>query len=153
MKPLPIGVPGEIMLGGAGVDANEYLDSPEQTAKAYLPDPFSPGHRMFRTGDYGRLDSRGFLTIEGRIAGDTQVKLRGFRIELTEIERVMAREGSLAQAVVTLREDSFLAAFVVFEPEKQAQSSELIDKLRARLPLCLPQYMCPSFIIALEEMH
>jgi hybrid polyketide synthase/nonribosomal peptide synthetase ACE1 len=152
MKPLPIGVPGEIMLGGAGVDANEYLHSPEQTAKTYLPDPFQPGHRMYRTGDYGRLDSRGYLTIEGRIASDTQVKLRGFRIELTEIERVMAREGPLVQAVVTLREDNFLAAYVIFEPEKQAHSSELIDKLRACLPLHLPPYMCPSFIIALKEM-
>jgi hybrid polyketide synthase/nonribosomal peptide synthetase ACE1 len=152
MKPLPIGVPGEIVLGGAGVDANEYLHSPEQTAKAFLPDPFAVGRRMYRTGDYGRLDSRGFLAIEGRIAGDTQVKLRGFRIELTEIERVMAKEGALVQAVVTLREDSFLAAHVVFERGKQAYSSEFIDKLRARLPFCLPLYMCPSIIVSLNEM-
>ncbi|RDL30421.1 uncharacterized protein BP5553_10299 [Venustampulla echinocandica] len=152
MKPLPIGVPGEIMLGGAGVDANEYLHSPEQTAKAFLPDPFTVGRRMYRTGDYGRLDSRGLLTIDGRITGDTQVKLRGFRIELTEIERVMVKEGALVQTVVTLREDSFLAAHVVFEKEKQAYSCELIGKLRSRLRLCLPPYMCPSIIVSLNEM-
>lgn len=152
MKPLPIGVPGEIMLGGAGVDANKYLHNPEQTSRAFLPDPFAVGRRMYRTGDYGRLDARGFLTIEGRIAGDTQVKLRGFRIELTEIERVMAKEGGLIQVVVTLREDSYLAAHVVLEQKQQTYANKLIDKLRARLPLCLPPYMCPSIIVPLDKM-
>lgn len=134
------------------MDENEYLHDPEQTRKKFLPDQLAAGGRMYCTGDYGRLSSRGLLTIEGRISGDTQVKLRGFRIELTEIERVMVKEGGLVHAVVTLRDDSFLASHVVFQPEKQNYSSDLISKLRARLPLCLPPYMCPSIIVPLREM-
>lgn len=180
MRPLPVGVPGEIMLGGAAVGANEYLHRPDLTAAQYLPDPFfaagAAAHnnkngdkrekgwgRMYRTGDYGRLDARGFLTVEGRIAGDTQVKLRGFRIELVEIERVMieAAGGALAMAVVTLRGgadgdgDGFLAAHVVFkkgQSQGEEQDAEKVDRLRARLPLCLPQYMCPAVIVPLDEV-
>lgn len=92
---MPIGVPGETMLGAVGMDANKYLHNPEQTAKASLPNPFAVGSRIYRTGDYGRLDSRGVLAVEGRVTGDTQVKLRGFRIELTEFERVIIKEGAL----------------------------------------------------------
>lgn len=165
LKPVPIGVPGEIMLGGAGVDNNEYLNRPDLTAAQFLTDPFAvkiaenPENgkgRMYRTGDYGRLNARGYLAVEGRIAGDTQIKLRGFRIELAEIERVIVNEaGGALAAVVTLRgegdEDGFLAAHVVFE-KKDEQTSKMIDKLRARLPLCLPQYMCPNVIVPLNEM-
>jgi acyl-coenzyme A synthetase/AMP-(fatty) acid ligase len=71
---------------------------------------------------------------------------------LTEFERVIVKERALVQAVVTLREDSFLAAHVVFEQEKQEYSSKLIGKLRPRLPLCLPPYMSPSVIVSLNEM-
>lgn len=140
------------MLGAAGMDANKYLHNPEQTAKAFLPDPFAVGSGIYRTGDYGRLDSRGLLAVEGRVTGDTQVKLRGFHIELTEFERVILKEEALVQAVVTLREDSFLAAHVVFEQGTQAYSCKLIGKLRPRLPLCFPPYMCPSVIVSLNEM-
>lgn len=169
MQPLPIGVPGEILLGGAGVGDNGYLDREDLTATSFLPNPFpvpygpNTGERMYRTGDYGRLDKSGLLTVEGRIAGDTQVKLRGFRIELGEIERVMLREaeGQLSHVVVTLRggdarEDGFLAAHVVFEKRTMSSNeldrSRALDKLRARLPLCLPQYMCPAVIVQLNEV-
>ncbi|KAK3299484.1 BcPKS5, polyketide synthase [Chaetomium fimeti] len=168
MRPLPIGVPGEILLGGAGVGKNEYLGRPDLTVEAFISSPFTvPGDggspaRLYRTGDYGRLDKSGFLAIEGRIAGDTQVKLRGFRIELAEIERVMLREsdGQLAQVVVTARgvddgqEDGFLAAHVVLDNQDTttADTAKVLDKLRARLPLSLPQYMCPAVIVPLPEV-
>lgn len=165
MQPVPTGVPGEIILGGAGVGGNEYLHQQEMTAKQFPEDVFSTRRdngwgRMYRTGDYGRLDNRGYLTIQGRIAGDTQVKLRGFRIELAEIERVMIKEagGTISDAVVTLRgegdQEGFLAAHVVFEQkiEGEQHMTETVDKLRARLPLCLPQYMCPAVIVPLEKL-
>ncbi|KAK0383741.1 hypothetical protein NLU13_9652 [Sarocladium strictum] len=166
MQPVPVGVPGEIVLGGAGVGRNEYLGRPDLTAEAFKPDPFvaqlelegDGGARMYRTGDYGRLDGNGLLAIEGRIAGDTQVKLRGFRIELAEIERVMIQEGagSLTHAVVTLqshgdRED-FLAAHVVLDGRSRLEGTKVIDSLRARLPLCIPQYMCPSVVVVLDDV-
>ncbi len=80
----------------------EYLNRPELTAKQFPSDPFAPQDkkisggwgRMYRTGDYGRLDARGLLTIEGRVAGDAQVKVRGFRVELGEIEDTIIRESS-----------------------------------------------------------
>lgn len=165
MRPVPVDVPGEILLGGAGVDGNQYLNRPDLTATHFLADTFSatPNEergRVYRTGDYGRLDARGYLTIEARITGDTQVKLRGFRIELTEIERVIISEadGDVAQAVVTLRGDnedeSFLAAHVVRNKKQPSQESsvQMIDRLRTRLPLHLPQYMCPAIIVPLDGL-
>ncbi|PSR84131.1 hypothetical protein BD289DRAFT_453499 [Coniella lustricola] len=174
LKPVPLGVPGEILLGGVGVGRNEYLQRPDLTATAFQTRPFSlpPSQttagqqhdtRIYRTGDYGRLTKEGLLTIEGRIAGDTQVKLRGFRIELAEIERVMITEaaGCLSQAVVTLREshgenekenEAFLAAHIVLESNSPLSSIQVVDKLRARLPLCIPQYMCPAIIVPLHSI-
>jgi hybrid polyketide synthase/nonribosomal peptide synthetase ACE1 len=165
MRPVPVGVPGEIIIGGLGVGQNEYLDQPELTAKAFIADRFATHQkketgwgRMYRTGDYGRLNARGYLSIEGRIAGDTQVKLRGFRIELTEIERVILQEGAgtITHAVVTLRgegeEAAFLAAHIALEEKSEEARGRIIDKLRARLPLCIPQYMCPGVIVALDEI-
>jgi hybrid polyketide synthase/nonribosomal peptide synthetase ACE1 len=165
MQPVPNGVPGEIVIGGAGVGHNEYLNQKELTAKSFIQDTFTTPSdngwgKMYRTGDYGRLNAKGYLTVEGRIAGDTQVKLRGFRIELAEIESVMVKEssGAISDAVVTLRgdneHDGFLVAHVVVKSKANSDSemAEVVDKLRARLPLCLPQYMCPAVIVPLEKL-
>lgn len=140
-----------IVLGDFGVGSNKYLHGLGETQKSFLPDPYIAGCRIYRTGDYGRLNSRGLLAIEGRISGYTQIKLRGFRIELAEIEHVLVKEGKLVDAVVTLREDSFPTAHVVFGQEREATSCERINKLRARLPLYLPSYMCPSIIVSINE--
>ncbi|EKV18449.1 Equisetin synthetase, putative [Penicillium digitatum Pd1] len=169
LQPVPVGVPGEIVIGGAGVGLNEYLNRPEATAKQFIADPFAPHDkhcsgwgRMYLTGDYGRLDARGLLAVEGRVAGDAQVKVRGFRIELAEIEAVIIKEagGALALAVVTLRtgeedHDDILSAHVVIQnshENSEAQVAKIIGQLRTRLNSSLPQYMVPAIIVPVSEV-
>ena len=120
LDPVPIGVPGELLLGGSGL-ARGYLGRPDLTEDRFIPDPFAerPGDRLYCTGDLVRLLQDGSLDFLGRV--DTQVKLRGFRIELGEIESVLLRHPSVREAVVDLR-DSRLAAYVVPRP-----STELAD--------------------------
>src|SRR5262249_42931222 len=114
-EPLPIGVPGELCLAGAGL-ARGYLERSALTAERFVPDPFSeaPGGRLYRTGDRVRVLSDGRLDFLSRI--DQQVKLRGFRIELGEIEAVLAACSGVGETVVDLREDRAgsrsLAAYV-----------------------------------------
>ncbi|KAI9739877.1 MAG: hypothetical protein M1818_004933 [Claussenomyces sp. TS43310] len=105
----------------------------------------------------GLLSTDGLLAVEGRIAGNTQVKFRGHRIELAAIERVMIEEaaGILTHAMATLRRDdkqeAVLAAHVMPDSRSKLQSTEMVDKLRARLLLSVPQYMCPSIIVPLDD--
>ena len=169
MRPVPVGVPGEIFIGGAGVGKNEYLNRPELTAKQFPEDPYVPyakkssgWGRMYCTGDYGRLDSQGFLAIEGRVAGDAQVKVRGFRVELAEIEGVIIREsaGAVNTAVVTLRtgdgdHDGILVAHVEmvnYKDVDEGQTAKIIDRLSTRLSACLPNYMVPAIIVPIADM-
>lgn len=167
LRPVPIGVPGEIVIRGAGVGQNEYLNRPDLTTKQFLTDPFVSHHkkangwgRVYYTGDYGRLNVHGQLTVEGRVAGDAQVKVRGFRIELAEVEGAIIREaaGAVTHAVVTLRNDQgdgFLAAHVVINNNKdksEAPTAGIVDQLRTRLSLALPQYMTPAVIVPVDTM-
>ncbi|KAJ5504966.1 hypothetical protein N7463_007840 [Penicillium fimorum] len=164
LQPLPIGVPGEIIIGGAGVSAG-YLGLDDVTRQNFLPSPFAQTNskfvsnnwlNMYRTGDRGFLRGDGALFLAGRMDGDTQVKLRGFRIELGEIENslIKASDGVLTHAVVTLREekkDKFLVAHVVFSIDNvQIEQQEFLDKLQATLPV--PDYMRPSLMIPLDEL-
>jgi natural product biosynthesis luciferase-like monooxygenase protein len=116
LAPTPIGVPGELFIGGAGV-ARGYLDRPEQTAERFIPSPFSAdgGARLYRTGDLARYRSDGTIEFLGRV--DHQVKLRGYRIELGEIEAVLGRHPRVRESVVVAREDAAgdqrLLAYVV----------------------------------------
>jgi hybrid polyketide synthase/nonribosomal peptide synthetase ACE1 len=170
LQPVPVGVPGEIIIGGAGVGDNEYLGRPDLTADRFLADPFalhdskpaSGWGRMYRTGDYGRLDAHGRLIVEGRIAGDAQVKIRGFRVELGEIEGVILKEaaGALSAAVLTLRDgegddDGFLVAHVVMQESNSKTAlavAGVLDQLRTRLALSLPQYMIPAVLVPVDEI-
>ncbi|HSF41135.1 MAG TPA: amino acid adenylation domain-containing protein, partial [Thermoanaerobaculia bacterium] len=134
-NPVPVGVAGELWIGGAGVTRG-YLGRPEQTAERFVPDPFAqqPGARVYRTGDLVRRLPSGDLDILGRI--DSQVKVRGFRIELGEIEAALAAHPAVSEAAVLVREDR-LVAYLVGE---EADPAELRAWLRGRLP----EHMLPA---------
>ncbi|KYF69550.1 non-ribosomal peptide synthetase, partial [Sorangium cellulosum] len=149
-QPVPIGVAGELYVGGDGVGRG-YLHDPERTEAAFLPDPFSraAGARLYRTGDLVRRLPGGELVFLGRI--DHQIKLRGFRIELGEIESVIARSAGIRDVVVVAREDApgdpRLVAYVV--PEAPAfDPGALKEQLASRLP----GYMVPAAIVPLEAL-
>ncbi|KAL8654407.1 MAG: hypothetical protein Q9226_003450 [Calogaya cf. arnoldii] len=161
LKPLPAGMPGEIYLGGAGVSLG-YLKNKELTDQHFVRDPYaSPEHvangwtRMYRTGDIAHLTDDGAMVFHNRIAGDAQIKLRGLRIELSDIESniVSAADGKLREAVVTLREGDpeFLVAHVVFAPHNDVKDKEaFLEKLLSRLQI--PQYMIPVAAIPLDKL-
>nr|QEO74523.1 AMP-dependent synthetase and ligase [uncultured bacterium] len=147
LRPVPIGVPGELAVGGAGL-ARGYLNRPELTAERFVPDPFSgrPGARLYRSGDLGRFLSDGDIEYLGRI--DHQVKIRGFRIELGEIEAALSTLAGVREAVVVAREeggDRRLAAYVTGE---QIAAEELRQALRERLP----DYMVPAAFVVLDAL-
>lgn len=150
-QPIPVGVPGELYIGGDGV-ARGYLNRPELTAERFVPNPFSasPSARMYATGDLARYLPDGTLEFLGRI--DNQVKVRGFRIELGEIETLLERHQGVRQAVVIAREDvpgsETLAAYVV--PERA--SAPTASALRQSLVAQLPDYMVPSAFVVLDAL-
>jgi amino acid adenylation domain-containing protein len=147
----PLGVPGEIHIGGAGVTLG-YLDRPQLTAERFVPDPWAeaPDSRMYRTGDRGRWLANGMIEHLGRL--DFQVKVRGYRIEPGEIESVLADTPEVGRAVVIAREDRpgdvRLVAYVV--GREGATVSE--DTLRSRLRSRLPDYMIPQHILMLDAI-
>jgi amino acid adenylation domain-containing protein len=150
MRPVPVGVAGELYLGGAGL-ARGYLDRADLTAEKFVPDPFSPtpGARLYRTGDLARYDNDGALDFIGRL--DTQVKVRGFRVELGEIEAALARHPSVREAVVVARADepgdTRLVAYVVSD-EPQLSGSVL----RVFLKEQLPDYLIPAAFVTLAAL-
>jgi amino acid adenylation domain-containing protein len=140
-QPALPGVAGELCIGGAGV-ARGYLDRPELTAERFIENPFGPG-RLYRTGDRARFRQDGRIEFLGRLDG--QVKLRGFRIELGEIEATLERHDAVADALVIVRDEQRLVAYVV--------TTDVVatSDLRAFAARALPDYMVPSAIVALER--
>ncbi|HEU4882207.1 MAG TPA: amino acid adenylation domain-containing protein, partial [Longimicrobium sp.] len=145
MQPAPMGVPGELYAGGAGL-ALGYLNRPELTAEKFVADPYLPGARLYRTGDRVRWMADGTLEFMGRV--DTQVKIRGFRIELGEIETALRQSPGVRDCTVVVRDEETggrrLVAYVVGEAEA--------DALRDRLRLGLPEYMLPSAFVFLDAL-
>src|SRR6185436_1679821 len=139
---VPIGVAGEIYIGGAGL-ARGYLNRADLTAERFVPSPYASGERLYRTGDWGRWRRDGEVEYVGRM--DQQVKVRGFRIELGEVEAALVREAEIAEAVVVVREgasgEKRLVAYVVAAAGAISPGTE---DLRRQLAAGLPDYMIPT---------
>ncbi|HEV7517943.1 MAG TPA: amino acid adenylation domain-containing protein, partial [Thermoanaerobaculia bacterium] len=148
---VPIGVAGELALGGAGL-ARGYLGRPDRTAERFVPDPFSgrPGARMYRTGDLARFLSTGELEFLGRI--DHQVKVRGFRIELGEVEAALRGLPGIAAAAVVVHGAEGEKRLVAFIAGKRGERTPEVGTLRALLAERLPQPMVPGLYVALPEL-
>jgi acyl-coenzyme A synthetase/AMP-(fatty) acid ligase/acyl carrier protein len=151
LQPVPIGVTGELYVGGAGVGRG-YLNRPELTAERFLPDPFSaePGARVYKTGDLARYLPNGNIECHGRT--DHQVKIRGFRIELGEIESVLSQHHAIRESAVVAREDmpndKSLVAYMVTAEDVAPTPSELRSFLKQKLP----DYMIPSAFVMLNAL-
>ncbi|WP_414574294.1 non-ribosomal peptide synthetase, partial [Nostoc sp. CCY 9925] len=151
LQPVPIGVPGELHIGGVGV-ARGYFNRPELTVEKFIPNPFStePGTRLYKTGDLTRYLPDGTIEFLGRT--DYQVKLRGFRIELREIEMVLNQHPAVRETIVLASEDTSLqkrlVAYVVFHQKQVSTSSELSSFLREKLP----NPMVPSTFVFLDNL-
>ena len=154
-RTVPLGVTGEILLGGAGL-ARGYLGRPDLTAERFLPDPLGdePGGRLYRTGDLGRTLPDGSVEYLGRT--DFQVKVRGFRIELGEIETVLASHPAVAQAVVTARGNGTVHALIAYLVVRQVGNSRVpppsVSELREHLGARLPEYMVPAHFLVLPSL-
>jgi amino acid adenylation domain-containing protein/non-ribosomal peptide synthase protein (TIGR01720 family) len=160
LQPLPVGVPGELHIGGVGL-ARGYFNRPELTQEKFIPNPFGGsrgareqgsrgGERLYKTGDLARYLPDGNIEYLGRI--DNQVKIRGFRIELGEIEAALSQHSDVQTSVVIVREDipgnKRLVAYIVPQP----QVTPTVSILRSFLKEKLPEYMVPSAIAILESL-
>jgi amino acid adenylation domain-containing protein len=150
-QPAPIGVPGELHIGGDGV-AKGYFRNAQLTAERFIPDPFSqlPTDRLYKTGDLVRYSSDGKLEFLGRL--DNQVKVRGFRIELGEIESVLARNPDIRECVIAAQEDepgsNRLVAYCVPHESRKCSSEDLRNWVAASLP----EYMIPSVFVIMPAL-
>ncbi|PYS87922.1 MAG: non-ribosomal peptide synthetase [Acidobacteria bacterium] len=151
LRPVPVGVAGELYIGGAGL-ARAYLGQPQLTAERFVPNPFAatPGTRLYKTGDLARHLPDGNVEYLGRT--DYQVKIRGFRIELGEIEAALWQHESVREAVVVARQDTpgdtRLIAYIV----PQHGETFALQELRSVLRASLPDYMLPSAFITLKAL-
>lgn len=149
-QPVPLGVPGELYIGGDGV-ARGYFLRPELTGEKFLPDPFrgGAGGRMYRTGDLVRALPDGRIEFLGRL--DNQVKIRGFRIELGEIETVLMRQAEIREVVVIAHEEGATKKLVAYLATHDGQELDR-EKLRRLVATALPAYMAPSAFVTVPAI-
>jgi amino acid adenylation domain-containing protein len=151
MQPVPVGIPGELYIGGVQV-ARGYYNRPELTAETFIPDPVrgDPKARLYKTGDSCRYLPDGNIEYLGRL--DFQVKIRGNRIELGEIEALLGQHPAVREVVVTAREDTpgdlRLVAYIVFHQNQAVSSGELREYVKQKLP----DFMVPSFFVTLDKL-
>ena len=149
LQPAPVGVAGELLIGGEGL-ARGYVNRPELTVEKFIAHPYKPGARLYRTGDLARYRPDGNIDCLGRL--DFQVKIRGFRIELGEIEACLARHPAVKRCVVVAREDKsgdkLLAAY--FEPHQDLKPSAA--DVRVYLKKDLPDYMIPAAVVSIQQL-
>lgn len=148
LNPVPVGVPGELYIGGKQL-ARGYLNRPELTAEKFIPNPFSPGERMYKTGDLCKWLEDGNIEFIGRV--DFQVKIRGFRIEVGEIESVLTEHPAVKKAAVIPRQEQsgetrLVAYWIPNDANTPPSSNELVEFLKRRLP----DYMVPSAFVMME---
>jgi acyl-coenzyme A synthetase/AMP-(fatty) acid ligase/acyl carrier protein len=148
-KQQPIGIPGEIVIGGVQV-ARGYHNKPELTKEKFINDPNNPNQRLYKTGDLGRWTQDGNIEYLGRI--DEQVKIRGYRIELGEIEATIEQSGLVLQSVVVAKENKegnkFLVAYVVSLSATSFEKEQAVNYLKEKLP----DYMVPQIWVELEQL-
>jgi amino acid adenylation domain-containing protein len=149
LQPLPVGCPGEIFVAGDGL-ARGYLGDSGATAERFLPDPWDTGARMYRTGDLGLIRSDGELIYLGRV--DQQVKLRGYRIELAEVESVLALHPRVKESFVVVRTDSGEPQLVAYLVPEEAAAPPTAGELLAYLRERLPDYMVPGALVTLAAL-
>ncbi|MBW4667896.1 MAG: amino acid adenylation domain-containing protein [Cyanomargarita calcarea GSE-NOS-MK-12-04C] len=147
LRPVPIGVVGEICVAGKGL-ARGYLHNPNLTASKFVENPFVPGEKLYRTGDFGKRLATGELVFVGRL--DHQVKVRGYRIELGEIEAALHRHPEVKQAVALAKigndGNKEIVAYIVAETELDS------SQVRTTLSEILPEYMLPAVFVLVEEL-
>ncbi|MCX7747906.1 MAG: amino acid adenylation domain-containing protein [Clostridia bacterium] len=151
LKPTPIGIPGELCIGGDGL-AKGYLNNPGLTQEKFIPNPYSPGTKLYKTGDLARWLSNGKIEFIGR--NDHQVKIRGFRIELGEIESRLISHPEVLDSVVVIKEQDGIKKLVAFYVRENGFSGETLSShvLREHLKARLPHYMIPSLYIELDKI-
>jgi acyl-coenzyme A synthetase/AMP-(fatty) acid ligase/acyl carrier protein len=156
LQPLPVGVAGELFIGGDGL-ARGYLNRPQLTAEKFISNPFSqnPGARLYRTGDLARYLPGGDIELLGR--NDWQVKIRGFRIELGEVEETLRQHPAVHEAVVTVRENApgdkrLVAYYTGPDRGEQGEATVEAEALRRHLARSLPEYMVPAAYVKLKAL-
>ncbi len=146
---VPVGVPGHLHIGGAGL-AEGYRNKPEMTAERFIADPLTPGEKLYRTGDAARKLPDGRVQVLGRI--DSQIKLRGYRMEAGEVEHALTTKCGLAEAAVAVREgpggEKRLLAWVVLRPGEALDERAMRNILRSQLP----EYMVPALFVAVDRL-
>ena len=149
MQPLPVGVPGELFIGGDGL-ARGYWEQPCLSAEKFIPDPYSsePGERLYRSGDRVRWLLDGTLEFLGRI--DTQIKIRGYRVELGEIESLLSSHPEVREAAVIAMPQPTGEKTLVAYFSRRAAHKATVEELRQYLRSRLPEYMVPSAFISIE---